>query len=65
MHFLEDNRIELYDLGVDPFEQNNIAKENPELVAKMDKQLSGWKHDVGASKLKTKKGKNKDKGDND
>ncbi|RIJ50811.1 DUF4976 domain-containing protein [Maribellus luteus] len=54
MHFLEDNRIELYDLNIDPFEQHNLAEELPHVVKLMDKELSDWKNEVGASVLKEK-----------
>lgn len=55
MHFLEDDKIELYDLLTDPYEQNNIANKNQELVTKMDQHLSNWKNEVGASEYKEKK----------
>jgi len=58
-HFLEDNRIELYDLSADPFEQRNLAAVLPDFAAELDRQLSFWKDEVGASKLKQKPAKKK------
>ncbi len=58
-HFLDDNRIELYDLEKDPYEKNNIANKLPEKVEMLDLQLENWKKEVGASLVK--KGKNKSK----
>ncbi|MCF6332716.1 MAG: sulfatase [Draconibacterium sp.] len=56
-HFLDDDRIELYDLEKDPYEKNNIAKESPDITSKLDKKLSNWKKEVNAAEVK--KGKNK------
>jgi arylsulfatase A-like enzyme len=42
-------RIRLYDLENDPEEATNIAKENPEIVAKMMKQLHEWQASVERS----------------
>lgn len=33
---------ELYDLGVDPLENHNIADEQPQLAASMQSELEGW-----------------------
>ena len=54
MHLLEDDRIELFDLSVDPFEQHNLTEELPEIVRTMDRQLNDWKKEVGASEFKEK-----------
>ena len=53
-HFLEDDCIELYNLGNDPYEQKNLAEEMPDLAEKLNAQLLEWKQDVGASKFKEK-----------
>ncbi len=58
-HFLDDNRIELYDLGKDPFEKNNIADEFPEITSEMDVKLQNWKKEVNAAEVKKKKNKSK------
>ncbi len=56
-HFLDDNRIELYDLQKDPYEKNNIEKENPTITSKLDKMLTDWKVEVNAASVKVKKSK--------
>ena len=58
-HFLEDDRLELYNLETDPYEQYNLAKDMPELAVDLDQQLKSWKDEVGASKFKKKPGKAK------
>jgi len=55
--FLDDDRLELYDLKNDPYEQKNIAADNAELVAKLHKKLNRWKKELGASSVKMKKNK--------
>lgn len=37
------SRIELYDIPADPSEMNNLAAEQPELVARMAAQLLAWR----------------------
>ncbi len=54
-HFLDDDRIELYDLKKDPNEKNNIAKELPEVTEKLEKKLNRWKKEVGVTSIKKKK----------
>lgn len=49
-HFLDDKRIELYDLKNDPYESKNIAAEKKDLVLRLKKRLDTWKNEVGASK---------------
>lgn len=53
--------IELYDLSVDPSESNNVAKEHPEVVARLSKKLRSWVAELPDryEKLKGKKGKRK------
>ncbi len=34
--------VELYDMDADPYQTKNIAKDNPDLVAKMDHYLNEW-----------------------
>jgi arylsulfatase A-like enzyme len=38
--------VELFDLKVDPAEENNLAQSKPEVVEQMDKQLRKWQKDV-------------------
>ncbi len=42
IHYWEDDRRELYDLGNDPTEQTDIAQEQPEVLADLDRQLTAW-----------------------
>jgi arylsulfatase A-like enzyme len=54
-------RIRLYDLENDPEEATNIAKENPEVVDKMLKQLHAWQASVERSLSGADYAKGKDK----
>lgn len=54
-HFLDSDRLELYDLNNDPYEQFNLAKDKSALVQEMKQKLDDWKKEVGASKVKQKK----------
>ena len=38
--FLADNRIELYDLESDPYEQDDLAAQHPEIIAKAQKLMT-------------------------
>jgi len=42
--------LELYDLETDPFEQHNIATEQPAIVERMHAQYLAWFQDVAASR---------------
>ena len=41
-HPREEMRPQLFDLIADPHETNNLAKENPEIVANMAAQINQW-----------------------
>lgn len=41
-HPRTEKRPQLFDLKADPHENNNLAKENPELVAELVKELNAW-----------------------
>ena len=43
-----DHRRELFELTKDPRESKNVAKENPEIVARLAKQLADWRKSIGA-----------------
>ena len=70
MEFLEDSRLELYNLGDDIGETKNLAKEMPEKTKELHDRLVAWRAEVkapmptknegGAAKPKVKgKGKKK------
>lgn len=48
IEFFEDNHIELYNLKEDISETKNLATAEPELAAKMLKQLQEWRKESGA-----------------
>ncbi len=53
-NFLEDNRLELYNLADDPYEQHNLAEEEPERAKSMLQELNQWKKEAHVSRLKKK-----------
>ncbi|WP_425614201.1 sulfatase [Anatilimnocola sp. NA78] len=74
MEFLEDGRLELYNLRADVGETKNLAKDEPERTKQMHNRLIAWRKEVNApmptkndgtaTSPKTKtKGKNKKKKD--
>jgi arylsulfatase A len=48
IEFLEENRLELYNLSADPGETENIADVEPERAAAMRQLLDEWRGSVGA-----------------
>lgn len=48
MEFLEDGRLELYDLEQDVGESNNLAKELPDKARDLHAQLVAWRNEVRA-----------------
>ena len=36
------NNKELFDISVDPFEKNDLAAENPEVIAELQKSFNNW-----------------------
>jgi arylsulfatase A-like enzyme len=58
-HFLDDDRIELYDLKSDPYETRNIALSDPKRVKELKNKLDNWKKEIGAAQVKEKKTKTK------
>ncbi len=54
LEFLEDNRLELYNLNDDPGEQDNQAKLNPEKTDELRNKLFTWRINVNAQ-MPTKK----------
>jgi len=53
-HFLEDKRLELYNLAEDPYEQYNLAETEPERAKSMLQELNQWKKEAHVSRLKKK-----------
>jgi arylsulfatase A len=45
---MEDESIELFDLSVDPSEQNNLASKHPERVSALRDELHAWQKSIGA-----------------
>lgn len=41
-HPREEKRPQLYDLFADPHEENNVAKDHPEVVARFAKKIADW-----------------------
>jgi arylsulfatase A-like enzyme len=48
MQFLEDGRLELYDLSQDIGETTNLAGSHPQVAADLLKRLDHWRQSVGA-----------------
>ena len=49
IHYFEDDRHELYDVGKDIGETNDLAADQPEVVARLAATLQTWQKEVGAS----------------
>jgi hypothetical protein len=49
MEFFEDGRLELYDLGKDLGETNNLADTEPEKARELLGQLKAWRAEIGAA----------------
>jgi arylsulfatase A-like enzyme len=48
IHYLEDDRVELYDLKNDLGEKNDLTAAEPQRVAVLRAQLDAWRKNVGA-----------------
>jgi len=48
VEFFEDNSVELYDLGKDLGERNNLADVRPDKVRELKDRLAAWQKSVGA-----------------
>jgi arylsulfatase A-like enzyme len=48
IEFLEDGKIELYDLEQDPGEQHDVSQERPEQCKKLLAELGAWRRSVDA-----------------
>ena len=49
VEWFEDGRTELYDLSVDPYEQNDLAASNPKETTRLSGMLDRWRVEVGAN----------------
>ena len=46
------NKWELYDLLSDPFEENDLSEQHPEVVTRMDSNFSTWAKSVETDRQK-------------
>lgn len=51
IEFLEDGRLELFNLKTDPLETSDIASENPRKAEELLAELNTWRGDVGAQMM--------------
>lgn len=51
IEFFEGGRLELFDLGADPFEKVNLAERKTEKAAELLKKLREWRESVGAQMM--------------
>lgn len=51
IEFYQDGHIELYDLRKDPGEQRDLARERPQLAARLRRKLADWRRSVGAQMM--------------
>lgn len=61
LHVGQQNKIDLYDLSVDPGEYHNIAAQRPEVVDRLKRQLDAWNATLPKDYLKQAKTRNKRK----
>jgi arylsulfatase A-like enzyme len=48
VEWLEDGRVEMYNLDKDPGETRDMAAEDPAMAARLKARLSAWRTEVGA-----------------
>jgi arylsulfatase A-like enzyme len=48
IHYYEGDKVELYDLHKDPYEQNNIVEDFPDVATSLSKKLDQWLVEVNA-----------------
>ena len=49
LEYLEDNRVELFNLRDDPGEKTDLAKQQPGKAAELLTRLHAWREEVGAA----------------
>ena len=50
IQFFEDGELQLYDLSEDPEENNNLARDEPELTLRLHKRLEQWQANLDAAR---------------
>ena len=48
LEWFEDGRLELYDLGRDPYETHDLAREMPQQAETLRRRLADWRKATGA-----------------
>ena len=48
MEFYEDNRLELYNLDYDPYEQNDLSRWLPDKLEELHAKMRAWREEVNA-----------------
>jgi arylsulfatase A-like enzyme len=48
LQYYEDDRVELYNLVVDPGERSDLSKEKPAVADRLQQRLQNWLNEVGA-----------------
>jgi arylsulfatase A-like enzyme len=48
IEFYDEEKVELYNLGEDPGERNDLAAREPGRTKKLREQLAAWQKSVGA-----------------
>ncbi len=48
LEYLEDDRLELYDLAADLGERNNLVNKRPEMARQMRDRLHAWRKEIDA-----------------
>jgi arylsulfatase A-like enzyme len=49
IHYYEDDRTELFDLGMDPGEQKDLSQQQSDVAAAMRQSLEAWRAAIGAN----------------
>jgi hypothetical protein len=51
LEYFENGSVQLFDLEVDPGEQNDLSETHPEIVARLQALLNRWREDVDAKMM--------------
>lgn len=52
IEYLDQDRVELFDLATDPGEANDVSAEKPDTVAALRRTLETWRDEVGAEPMR-------------